>query len=70
MNDLNDLVTGLSKVALERSVKYNGPDGTNYAYAFGWFVSEMRNNLEDMGLTKKQVKVLQDRLENWNNELV
>ena len=56
-----DLMTELSNLTLDRSKKYN--EGTfNYSFAFGWFVSEMGANLSDMGLTKKQLKVVEDRI--------
>lgn len=56
-----DAVDSLSKIALERSKIYN--DGEqNYAFAFGWFNSDIQALLDDMGLTKKQLKVLSDRL--------
>lgn len=56
-----DLMKDLSNVTLDRSKSYN--EGSyNYAFAFGWFVSEMQANLDEMGLTKKQLKVLEDRL--------
>lgn len=58
---VHDLMTELSKLTLDRSKIYN--EGTyNYAFSFGWFVSEMRTNLDDMGLTKKQIKILEDRI--------
>lgn len=57
-----DMVTDLSKLALKRSEKYNGGD-QSYGFAFGWFVGELQADLDDMGLTKKQLKVLSDRIE-------
>ena len=55
------MMTDLSKLALKRSEKYN--DGEqNYSFSFGWFVSEMQANLDEMGLSKKQLKVLEDRI--------
>lgn len=55
-----ELMTEYSKVCLARSKKYAGVD--NYAFAFGWFTSEMQATLDDLGLNKKQLKVLEDRL--------
>lgn len=57
-----DIVKDLSECSLDRSKKYNEGD-QNYAFAFGWFVSEMQANLDNMGLTKKQLKVLEDRIQ-------
>jgi len=58
---VHDLMTELSNLTLDRSKIYN--EGTyNYAFAFGWFVSDMKINLDEMGLTKKQLKVLEDRI--------
>jgi hypothetical protein len=56
-----DLMTELSNLTLDRSKKYT--DGTfNYSFAFGWFTYDMGVTLEEMGLTKKQLKVLEDRI--------
>ena len=59
--DTYDLMTEYSKVCLARSKKYDGVD--NYAFAFDWFTSEMGINLDELGLNKKQMKILNDRLE-------
>ncbi len=56
-----DLMTDYSKVALERSKKYNG-GYQSYSFAFGWFTSEFKQTLDDLGLSKKQMKILEDRL--------
>lgn len=57
-----EMMTEYSKVCLERSKKYNG-GSESYSFAFGWFTSEMQATLDDLGLNKKQMQVLQDRLE-------
>ena len=56
-----DIVTELSKCALDRSKKYN-EGSENYPFSFGWFVAEMQADLDQMGLTKKQLKVLENRV--------
>lgn len=56
-----DSVDVLKFVALERSKKYNGGD-ENHAFAFGWFAADMQAILDEMGLSNKQMKVLEDRV--------
>lgn len=56
-----DLMTELSNLTLDRSKIYN-EGSNNYAFAFGWFVSDMGITLDDMRLTKKQLKVIEDRI--------
>ena len=63
-----DSVDALKAVALERSKKYN--EGTeNHAFAFGWFAADMQAILDEMGLSKKQMKVLEDRIVRLNKIL-
>ena len=65
--DILDKITGL---ALNKSKKIYGE--TNYAYAFGAVVGELQADLDDMCLSKKQLKVLEDRLSKlqkyWGDE--
>jgi len=59
--NIYDLVDSIAKVSLERSKKYN--DGSeNYAFAFEWLKSELQADLDQMGLTENQLKVLSARL--------
>lgn len=56
-----DIVDGIKDISLARSRIYNG--GTeNYPFAFGWLCGELARDLEDLGLNKRQLKVLADRL--------
>lgn len=56
-----ELVDELHELAKERSKKYN--NGTVcHSFALGWFMADMQANLDNMGLTKKQLKVLEDRI--------
>lgn len=55
-----ELLDTLSDLALEKSEQRLGEQ--NYAYAFGMVVSELQADLDEMGLTKKQLKVLEDRI--------
>lgn len=56
-----DLVHELGELAKERSKIYN--KGTVcHSFALGWFMGDMQNNLDEMGLSKKQLKVLENRI--------
>ena len=56
-----DMVHELGELAKERSKIYN--KGTvDHSFAFGWIIGDMQANLDEMGLTKKQLKVLEDRI--------
>lgn len=56
-----DLVQELCDLSKERSKIYN--KGTICpSFALGWFMGEMQANLDEMGLSKKQLKVLESRI--------
>lgn len=56
-----DLVHELGDLSKERSKIYN--KGTVcHSFAFGWLMGEMQANLDEMGLSKKQLKVLENRI--------
>ena len=55
-----EMLDTLSGLALEKSKQRMGEH--NYAYAFGMVVAELQADLDEMGLTKKQMKVLHDRI--------
>ena len=64
--DIRELTSELGKQALNRSKIYNkGAD--DYAFGFGWFVSDIGTVLDDMNLTKKQVEVLAHRIKQLEN---
>ena len=56
-----ELLETLSATALEKSRQRMGE--VSYPYAFGMVVAELQADLDEMGLTKKQLKVLQERVE-------
>jgi hypothetical protein len=55
-----EMLDTLSDLTLEKSKQRMGEH--NYAYAFGMVVAELQADLDEMGLTKKQMKVLHDRI--------
>ena len=63
-----DSVDALKMIALERSKKYNGGEQC-HPFAFGWFAADMQAILDEMGLSKKQMKVLEDRIVRMNKML-
>lgn len=61
--DVIDAVEELSKVAIEKSKTADVNDGqVSYAYALGWFVTDISMLMAELNLTKKQQMVLMDRL--------
>ena len=56
-----DLVHELCDLSKERSKIYNGGKVCQ-SFALGWFMGEMQANLDEMGLSKKQLKVLESRI--------
>ena len=56
-----DMVHELGELAKERSKIYNKGE-VCHSFALGWFMSDMQANLDNMGLSKKQMKVLEDRI--------
>ena len=62
--DVIDAVEELSKVAIEKSKTADVNDGqVSYAYALGWFVTDISMLMAELNLTKKQQMVLVDRLD-------
>jgi hypothetical protein len=66
--DIYDIIAKISQLSLEFSEKRMKEP--NYAYAFGMFVAEMQADLDEMNLTKKQYKVLLDRIARLEQRLV
>ena len=56
-----ELLDTLSATALEKSRQRMGEQ--SYPYAFGMVVAELQANLDEMGLNKKQLKMLQERVQ-------
>ena len=54
ISNLEYIVTQLSKEHNEGNI--------SYPYAFGYFVSQMGNTLDELNLSKKQLQVLETRL--------
>lgn len=59
-----DYIKNVEDTVIEISKQYNGDDTVNYPYAFGYFVSQLKCTLVDLNLNKKQLKVLESRLNN------
>lgn len=60
MCEVNNFVNTLEQLSFERSVESVGEK--SYAYAYGYFSSVMANTLNNLNLTKKQKKVLEQQL--------
>lgn len=56
-----DLVRQLYDLSKERSRVYNNGE-ICHSFAGGWFMADMQANLDNMGLSKKQLKVLEERI--------
>ena len=61
--EINDFVIALEELTFERSRESIGEK--SYAYAYGYFSSIMSNTLHDLNLTKKQKKVLEQKLKQF-----
>ena len=66
--EVNDFISSVENLSFERSVESVG--NKNYAYAYGYFSSVMSNTLENLNLTKKQKKVLEQQLKYWSVKYV
>ena len=64
MCEVNEFVNGLEQLSFERSVESVGEK--SYAYAYGYFSSVMANTLNNLNLTKKQKKELENQLKYWS----
>jgi|GEM_PF-4873359 len=63
MCEVNDFMNGLEQVCFDKSVEGTGEK--NYPYAYGYFHSVMANTLHNLHLTKKQKKVLEQKLKRF-----
>ena len=66
--EIQQFMDGMEAISFERA---NESVGTkSYAYAYGYFHSVMSNTLENLNLTKKQKKILENQLKNWSTKYV
>ena len=63
MCEVNDFINGLEQVCFDKSIESYGEK--SYAYAYGFFSSVMTNTLNNLNLTKKQKKVLEQQLKSF-----
>lgn len=56
-----DMIDSIATLALKKGEERMGE--RCYAYAFGMMVAEIQADLDEMGLTKTQLKVLEKRIE-------
>ena len=56
-----EYINSLEKIVINLSKEFN-EGNPSYPYAFGYFVSQMGNTLDELNLSKKQLKVLETRL--------
>ena len=61
--EINDFVNALEELTFEKSRESIGEK--SYAYAYGYFSSVMSNTLHGLNLTKKQKKVLEQKLKQF-----
>lgn len=55
-----DLIESISDIALSYSKRYDTV--SNYAYAYGYFKSQIQVSLTEMDLTTKQIEILKDSI--------
>lgn len=63
-----DAMRELGEIAKKRSQIYNAGK-VETSFAFGWFLADMQSNLDNMNLTKKQMKVLEDRIASMKRQM-
>ena len=66
--EVQEFMNGLESISFERSKESLGTK--SYAYAYGYFHSVMSNTLENLNLSKKQKKILENQLKNWGTKYV
>jgi hypothetical protein len=63
MKDLIEQVVNKARSSAEQASKnYNGGETTNYAYCFGYTLSDFTSLLNDLQLSDKQAEILMERL--------
>lgn len=66
MITVSEYIENVQNACIEISKCTNDSGDTNYPYAFGYFISQLQWTLNDLDLTKKQLKVLETRLNRLN----
>ena len=66
--EIQEFMNGMESISFKRSEESVGEK--SYAYAYGYFHSVMSNTLENLNLTKKQKKILENQLKNWSTKYV
>ena len=66
--EISEFVSALEELTFEKSKESMGEK--SYAYAYGYFTSVMSNTLENLKLTKKQKKVLEEQIKYWSVKYV
>jgi len=66
--EIQEFMNGMESISFKRSEESVGEK--SYAYAYGYFNSIMPNTLENLNLTKKQKKILENQLKNWGTKYV
>lgn len=59
-------VTQYGNSIIEKSQDYTDNKTVNYAYAMGYFISSMGCLLDELNLTKEQLKIVNKRFNNEN----
>ena len=66
--EIQQFMEGMEAISFERAKESVGHK--SHAYAYGYFHSVMSNTLENLNLTKKQKKILENQLKNWSTKYV
>jgi len=61
----DDYIKNVETACIEIS-KCTNEGYTSYPYAFGYFASQLQHTLRELNLNKKQLKVLESRLNQLN----
>ena len=59
---IENVIDILEKKVVNLSITYNGDGTKNYAYSFGYFVSEVTSMLHELNLTDEQMSILLNRV--------
>ena len=66
--EISEFVNALEKICENRSVESVG--SKSYAYQYGFFSAVMSNTLDNLKLSKKQKKVLEEQIKYWSVKYV
>lgn len=62
----DEYIKNVETACIEISKCTNDEGYTSYPYAFGYFVAQLQYTLQELNLNKKQLKVLESRLNTLN----